>query len=107
MRPSKSIFGNIMKNTFTGCCMAFDGDILKSALPFPEKLLMHDWWIGLIGLSMGHVTFIKKPYLYYRRHEFNASTLSTPSNYSNLRKITMRWHIATSMFLRLICLQLK
>lgn len=105
--PSKSIAVNMMKNTFTGCCMAFNRDILKAALPFPYKLPMHDWWIGLIGLSIGSIIYINKPYLYYRRHESNASTLSLSSKFSILKRVAMRWHIATRLFLRLTSLQLK
>lgn len=107
VRPSKSIAVNMMKNTFTGCCMAFKRDILKAALPFPDKLPMHDWWIGLIGLSIGNVIFIKKPYLHYRRHESNASTLTLASNYSYLKKMAMRWYVASRLLLRFISLRLK
>ncbi len=70
----KSIFGNIIKNSFTGCCMAFDMVFSNNFLPFPdeEKITMHDWYIGLMALKKGKVEYIKHPLIDYRIHENNA-----------------------------------
>lgn len=39
---------NLYKNSFIGCCMAFRREILDYVLPFPEHILWHDMWIGLM-----------------------------------------------------------
>lgn len=65
----KGYLKNIIKNSYIGCCMAFSSKLKEKILPFPEKLPMHDQWIGLMGEKSGKVSFVDKPYIYYRRHE--------------------------------------
>lgn len=77
---------NIIKNTYTGCCMAFDSNLKKFILPFPDAIPMHDQWIGLIGEKTGKVALIDKPYIYYRRHDGTATGGKT----SFLQKIKWR-----------------
>lgn len=79
-------FKNIIKNTYTGCCMAFDSNLKKFILPFPDAIPMHDQWIGLIGEKTGKVALIDKPYIYYRRHDGTATGGKT----SFLQKIKWR-----------------
>lgn len=38
----KGFIKNIIKNSYLGCCMAFNRKILESALPFPKNVPMHD-----------------------------------------------------------------
>lgn len=64
---------NIIKNTYTGCCMAFSAKLKTYILPFPEDIPMHDQWIGLIGEKAGGVVLINNPYIYYRRHDGTAT----------------------------------
>ena len=52
---------NIMRNSYLGCTMAFNRKILDAALPFPKRLPMHDWWIGLIGEVFGKTSFVSTP----------------------------------------------
>lgn len=77
---------NIIKNTYTGCCMAFSAKIKKYILPFPDAIPMHDQWIGLIGEKAGKVALINDPYIYYRRHDGTATGGKT----SFLQKIKWR-----------------
>ena len=60
---------NVFKNSYIGCCMAFSKELKPCILPFPEKIPMHDQWIGLMAEKAGKVTLINKPLIYYRRHE--------------------------------------
>ncbi len=64
---------NIIKNSYQGCCMAFCSELKKFILPFPEKLPMHDQWIGLTAEKHGKVTLIDEPLILYRRHGENVS----------------------------------
>ena len=91
INPKMGVIRNLIKNSYTGCCMAFNRKILDKALPFPKDIPMHDWWIGLIGEIIGSVKFINDPYLLYRRHGKNASTLSEASNFSTYKRIIFRW----------------
>ncbi len=64
---------NIIKNCFMGCCMAFNADLKKVILPFPDNLPMHDQWIGLAAVKTGKVKKLDKPLLLYRRHGGNVT----------------------------------
>lgn len=64
---------NIWKNTYIGCCMAFDSDLKDKILPIPNNIEMHDQWIGLIGEKYGKSIFINDCLIKYRRHGENVS----------------------------------
>lgn len=88
---SKSgLINNLFKNSYIGCCMAFNRKILAKALPFPSDIPMHDWWIGLIGETYGKSIFCKEKLIAYRRHETNASASAGISEYSLLKKVHFR-----------------
>lgn len=59
---------NLMRNSYMGCCMAFSKELKKYILPFPEKIPMHDQWIGLNAERVGKVSLIREPLIIYRRH---------------------------------------
>lgn len=73
-RSSKPGFwNNLYKNSYVGCCMAFRKEVLEYALPFPDHIHMHDWWIGLLVEVKGKVIFYPEPLISYVRHGSNAS----------------------------------
>lgn len=81
------IFKNILKNSYQGSCMAFRKEMKDYILPFPEKIPMHDQWIGLMGEKHGKVHLIDHPFILYRRHSENASGMGS----TFMQKI--RWRI--------------
>ena len=54
--------------------MAFRSEVKNFIIPFPNKLAMHDWWIGVCMLVFGKVFFIDKKLIKYRRHDTNVTT---------------------------------
>lgn len=80
---------NAYKNTFIGCCMAFRADCKKIILPIPEKISMHDAWIGQIITVFGKVCFLDKPLIFYRRHDENVTSMSRGNLKSVIRKRAM------------------
>lgn len=80
-------WGNLWKSRFLGCCMAFNRRLLNYALPFPNEIVGHDYWIGMLGTSKFKAIFDKSVYLSYRRHGDNVSTSAEPSNSSWCYKI--------------------
>lgn len=100
-RKSKSGFwNNLYRNSYIGCCMCFKKSILDRALPFPQSILWHDMWIGLVAEKSGNVCFLNKPLLYYRRHENNASPTATKSDYSVLFRIRYRMQMLLNILYR-------
>lgn len=79
---------NIVKNSYMGCCMAFDKSLKDAVLPFPDNLPMHDQWIGLKAEKLGKVKLLYTPYLLYRRN--GASLTGRPT--SAIQKI--KWRIS-------------
>ena len=76
-RPNtESVSKNFLKNNFIGCCMAFRREILTLALPFPDRISMHDWWLATCAMSTGKVAYSAAPSLLYRRHSANLSPSS-------------------------------
>lgn len=67
---------NFVKNTFIGCCMAFDSRVKKQVLPFPADISMHDFWLGMAISITGKVKFIDDRLVIYRRHSNNVTDMS-------------------------------
>ncbi len=91
-------WANIKKNSYIGCCMAFRRSLLEWALPFPEKLPMHDQWLGLLAEKTGTVYLENQVFLDYRRHE---GTATTDHHSSVLKMISYRVNIIRALHERL------
>lgn len=69
-----SLIGNMIKNSFVGCCMAFTKELMLETLPFPAEIPMHDWWIALVALKKNRRTvLLNKPLILWRRHGDNVT----------------------------------
>lgn len=91
---------NIYKNSYLGCCMAFNRKILEKALPFPENIPMHDIWIGVIAELYGVTCFSKEKLISYRRHASNASTTGSKSSSNIITLINYRTNLVFSLIKR-------
>lgn len=82
---------NIISNSYLGCCMGFKNTLLKTILPFPQKIPMHDIWIGLIAGLFYKPVFIDEKLVSYRYHSSNNSTTAIGlSKYSFSKKVMFR-----------------
>lgn len=63
-----------LKNDFIGCNMAFKREVLERALPFPKQISMHDFWLGVVALTMGKVSYVDSSTMMYRRHSSTVTT---------------------------------
>jgi glycosyltransferase involved in cell wall biosynthesis len=93
----RGFFRNWVKNSFLGCCMAFNRKVLNYVLPFPQHIAMHDIWIGLNTALVGSYCFLPQPLIYYRRHEKNATVSfklnALPVIYQVKYRLVMMYHI--------------
>ena len=64
-----SILEILKKNRVQGSCLAFRSDLKKWILPFPDRIPMHDSWIGLMICKHGVLLYLDEPLLLYRQHE--------------------------------------
>lgn len=81
---------SLLRNSYSGCCMAFRREVLEKGLPFPPHVITHDLWLGLIAEKMGKCYFCAEPLIYYRRHGNNASSTSDKSKFSLLQQLKYR-----------------
>jgi len=95
-------FKNLYKNSYLGCCMAFNKQCFKYILPFPKNIAMHDIWIGLISELKGKVIFIDDQLISYRRHFGNFSPSAGKSNFNFLYKVKYRSQMLISLFNRIV-----
>lgn len=91
---------NTCKNSYMGCCMAFRREVLSYALPFPPRIHMHDWWIGLLVEVKGKVYFHSQPMINYVRHGNNASPTGE-SGYGIVKRLKNRYYLLINVFKRL------
>jgi len=90
---------NMVRNSFLGCCMVFRRSILDWVLPFPDRIPMHDWWIGLICELKGNVRFIDDKLMRYRRHNENVTAM----HHSPLKEmIRYRWSLSCALLARML-----
>lgn len=90
---STRFFSILLRNKYTGCCMAFRKSMLHYLLPFPRRIL-HDWWIALISSLYGKIEKLPEPLIYYRRHGENVSFESRRSVLLIVRdRIYALWYI--------------
>ena len=69
-KPHDISIGEILvKNPVQGSCLAFRREAISTALPFPNKIPMHDSWIGMWICANSRLLYIDEPLLLYRQHE--------------------------------------
>lgn len=90
---------NLIKNRFTGCCMAFHRRILDYVLPIPaSQFFYHDNWIGLLCELKGHVKFISFQGILFRRHSNTCSMAASGNCLPFYKKIISRIAISFQIF---------
>ena len=94
----KGFFRNIVKNSYMGCCMAFDRSLLKKIMPMPKYVPMHDQWIGLMGEVYGKVVLLDAPLIYYRRTGQNVTGGATSAR----QKLQWRRYLVKKLIGRIL-----
>jgi glycosyltransferase involved in cell wall biosynthesis len=61
----------VLQNYVTGCSVLVNRPLLQLALPFPEGISIHDWWLALIAASAGTLITLRDPTVRYRSHDQN------------------------------------
>ena len=105
---SPSFQNAIVENIYQGARMALNPaaiDILKSSLPDPENVIMHDAWIYLVMSSEAQIVHESKTLFYYRQHDSNLIGLSAGSLHHRMRrflvgKFDLRFRMAEEFYKR-------
>ncbi len=89
-----SLAATLVRNRYLGCTMALRRELLDLALPIPERVPMHDMWIGALATMHGRVAYIDRALMQYRRHGGNVS----PDRRAGWGQM-LRWRIALASLL--------
>lgn len=94
---------NWLKTRYIGACMAFNKNILKKIMPFPNnpKLCAHDYWIANVSEFYYNVKLVDQPLIKYRRHGSNASTGGEKSKNSLYHKLKVRIYTFSKLLSRI------
>lgn len=87
---------NLWKTRWLGCCMAFRREVLDCCLPFPQHIVAHDYWIGMLGMLKFKYHFMPDVLICYRRHGDNVSPSGGKSNESWFYRLIQKrfWIVA-------------
>lgn len=80
----------IAPTPYQGSCAAFHQNVLKKALPFPDKIQSHDRWIGYVASFFFSYKILPEALILYRRHGANISTSTEKSTNGVFYKIKTR-----------------
>lgn len=61
---------NYLYNCITGCTIFAKSELINKLLPFPtnSKMVIHDYWIGIVYSLNGKTAYMKEKYIKYRQH---------------------------------------
>lgn len=94
------LFRNLWRPGYLGCALAFRRELLALALPFPQDLPMHDWWLGLLAERLAGVAVIRTPLIHHRRHGKNANFGPNRSPFPPCERISFRWRLLREILRR-------
>jgi glycosyltransferase involved in cell wall biosynthesis len=79
----------VFSNPARGCSIVINRQLKELALwRIPQRVVMHDWWIFLLGHFCGHSIFRETPKVMYRIHEENQIGVKGISYYERLKSLT-------------------
>lgn len=61
----------LVQNFVTGCATVINRALLELVLPFPDTVVLHDWWLAQCAAAVGELRFVPEPLVMYRQHASN------------------------------------
>ena len=89
---------NIFHMKLFGCCMAFNRKLLNIAIPFPHRLIGHDYWISSLAIRFLSCDVINEPLINYRLH---SDAVSQGKHKSIIYKISYRLQLYKQILQRI------
>jgi hypothetical protein len=83
-----------------GCACAVNRPLLDLALPLPDAIASHDWWLAMCAAAGGEIACLDKPLLDYRRHGANTSQSAIWDAFRTIGRLRRRWQVGWNHFLR-------
>jgi glycosyltransferase involved in cell wall biosynthesis len=61
----------LVQNVVTGCTVVINRPLAEKATPIPKRIIMHDWWVGLVASTFGRIVALPDATVQYRQHNAN------------------------------------
>lgn len=90
----------LFQNSITGCATIVNRSLLEKSMPFPQNIIMYDWWLGLVAGATGQIESISTPTVLYRQHHYNtmgARRVQGLSYYKGGDKTLLNWSLAKTL----------
>jgi glycosyltransferase involved in cell wall biosynthesis len=68
---SNSLQSLLAENFVTGCTVLVNRSLLEIAVPLPDDIVIHDWWLAQCAAATGEILFVPRPTVLYRQHAHN------------------------------------
>lgn len=72
-------------NIVTGCTILFNKKMQKELRYMPTNIIMHDYWMGLIGYSFGEVKYMNETTILYRSHHSSVTSKERNSFFEDMK----------------------
>ena len=76
----------LVQNYVTGCTVIINKKLKEIATPFPNGIIMHDWWLALLAASEGKIAYLEESTILYRQHGENSVGAKKYFSIKNLKK---------------------
>ncbi|MGN0728187.1 glycosyltransferase family 2 protein [Treponema sp.] len=73
-------------NIFQGSACLFRKSLIQKALPIPENVKFHDYWLALVAAAGNGVCYKNDCILYYRQHETNVTENKKQNFFEKIKK---------------------
>jgi glycosyltransferase involved in cell wall biosynthesis len=80
----------MMENKLIGCSVMFNGSLVEKLNVLPQKARFHDWWVGCIASTFGHICYLNEPTILYRQHGGNVVGNKSFSGYVKKSLLTLK-----------------
>ena len=60
-----------LQNIVPGCSCLVNRTCIQLSLPFPDEVIMHDWWLALVASFSGKTIYFQRSTANYRQHANN------------------------------------
>jgi glycosyltransferase involved in cell wall biosynthesis len=95
---SHLLYSLFFYNPIQGCTMMFHNSLVDKALPIPDQIYYHDYWLAIIAVMSNNVCFVDDLTVLYRQHGNNVSKQSG-SRRKRYRDTLLMQYITLDIFL--------
>ncbi len=59
----------LFQNLVPACTALYKRELIQSALPFPDDIMYHDWWLSIVSSTLSCIKYVNLPLISHRLHK--------------------------------------